>query len=163
MKSKELFEEKGMLETCREHSILGTIENSEDSFVKELGLHNLISNFSFSLKKTFSSEINNETRKTFLDILKHSIQRVKTEQDLAENLNNQDYYVWHLSIFMTLQTFMKIVNSKYRLKQKDKIVSLFDELLETKFDEFLALNSRRAKKQGEESGKPPRLESLDEV
>ena len=43
---------------------------------------------------------------------------------------------------MTIQTFIEIVKSKYRLDHKKEIKSLFDELLRNDFFKFIKLNSK---------------------
>lgn len=127
----------------KEESMLRSLENFDRRFSEDIELSDLISGFKnifFNLFK-FGS-MSSEEKDNIYNILNYCIDKIKIEYKRTKNLNNLEFFVWHLSMFMTIQSFMKIVELKYNLKRKDEIEVLFDELLTKEFLKFTELNSK---------------------
>lgn len=109
--------------------------------MNEVELSSLISGFHELLFDLFEPQLSTETMSLFNEIEEYCIDIIKREHKKTEYLDNKELLVWHLSMVMTIQTFIEIVESKYRLDHKKEIKRLFDELLRIDFFKFIKLNS----------------------
>jgi len=126
----------------KEYALLNSLEYLNRRLMNEVELSSLISRFHELLFDLFEPQLSTETMSLFNEIEEYCIDIIKREHKKTEYLDNKELLVWHLSIFMTIQTFIEIVESKYRLDHKKEIKSLFDELLRNDFFKFIKLNSK---------------------
>jgi len=126
----------------REYALTNSLEYLNRRLMNEVELSSLISRFHELLFDLFEPQLSTETMGLFNEIEEYCIDIIKREHKKTEYLDNKELLVWHLSMVMTIQTFIEIVKSKYRLDHKKEIKSLFDELLRNDFFKFIKLNSK---------------------
>jgi len=125
----------------REYALMNSLEYLNRRLMNEVELSSLISRFHELLFDLFEPQLSTETMGLFNEIEGYCIDIIKREYKKTEYLDNKELLVWHLSMVMTIQTFIEIVESKYRLDHKKETKSLFDELLRKDFFKFIKLNS----------------------
>lgn len=125
----------------KEYALMNSLEYLNRRLMNEVELSSLISRFHELLFDLFESQLSTETMGIFNEIEEYCIDIIKREHKKTEYVDNKELLVWHLSMVMTIQTFIEIVESKYRLDHKKEIKSLFDELLRNDFFKFIKLNS----------------------
>ena len=125
----------------KEYVLLNSLEYLNRRLMNEVELSSLISRFHELLFDLFEPQLSTETTDLFNEIEEYCIDIIKREHKKTEYLDNKELLVWHLSMVMTIQTFIEIVESKYKLDHKKEIMSLFDELLRNDFFRFIKLNS----------------------
>jgi hypothetical protein len=128
-----------------------TEESSNLSLLKlgrlpeEIELSPLISNLVSSLTELFKDEITNEDDWLLLKgIIENVTECLKHEyKKTIVDLKPTEFYLWHISMFMTIRTYITIVESKYRLNDSEEITDLFLCLLKKDFLSFLESNEKR--------------------
>lgn len=125
----------------KEYTFMNSLEYLNRRLMNEVELSSLISRFHELLFDLFEPQLTTGTMDIFNEIEEYCIDSIKREHKKTEHLSNKELLVWHLSMFMTIQTFIEIVESKYRLDHKKEIKSLFDELLRIDFFKFISLNA----------------------
>lgn len=131
----------------KEEGMLKSLEESGMRLLsRDMELSDILSELKHILFNLFPpKKLSKNDKHNIRDILKYCEEMIKIEYERTKNLNSLEFSVWHLSMFMTIHTFMEIIELKYDLKRKNKIMSLFDELLEEDFYEFIDLNSKLKK------------------
>lgn len=109
--------------------------------MNEVELSSLILRFHELLFDLFEPQLSTETMDLFNEIEEYCIDRIKRAHIKTEYVTNKERCVWYLSMVMTIQTFIEIVESKYMLDHKKEIKRLFDELLRIDFFKFINLNA----------------------
>lgn len=136
---------KVVLETYdREYSFLRSMEYSNKRHMSpELESSFLISDFHKLFFDSFEYKLkhDNQIRDVFWEINQYCVDHIKTEYERTKDLDILEFRVWHLSVFMTIQSFITITDSKYTLNQKNEIEELFVGLLNDELYDFIKLNS----------------------
>lgn len=120
---------------------MDSLKYTSRRLMNEIELSSLISGFHEVFFSLFEPQLCIEKMNYFNEIEEYCIEIIKLEHRKTEYLDKREFIVWHLSMFMTIQTFVEIIESKYTLDQKEEIKHLFDELLKTDFFRFIKLNS----------------------
>lgn len=139
--------DKTIIETYNhEYELLGSMENFKSRFNYEIESSSLIINFHYLFYKSFEPELRDEEKKSIFDqIEKDCINNIKIEHIRATNLDNKEFFAWHLSMFILIQSFIQIINAKYNLENKEKITDIFKELLK---DDFYKINKIKSDELG---------------
>ncbi|MGB9980222.1 hypothetical protein [Methanobacterium sp.] len=128
----------------KEYSLLESLQYSNKRSNKDIESSSLISGFHELFFSSFKHQLGDiEKNDRFRDIEDYCTERIKFEYIRTNDLNVNEFYAWHLSIFMTIQSFIKISRSKYSLVQKNQFVNLFDKLLNEDLYKFTELNSSK--------------------
>ena len=117
----------------KECTLMDSLKYSRRRLMNEVELSSLISGFHELLFSLFEPQLSIEKMNFFNEIEEYCIEILKLEHKRTEYLDKREFIVWHLGMFMTIQTFIEIIESKYTLDQKEEIIHLFDELLKTDF------------------------------
>ena len=125
----------------KEFTLIDSLKYSSRRLKNEIELSSLISGFHELLYSLFEPQLCIEKMNYFSEIEEHCIEIIKLEHRKTEYLDKREFSVWHLSMFMIIQTFIEIIESKYTLDQKKEIKHLFNELLKIDFFGFIKLNS----------------------
>lgn len=130
----------------KEYSFLKSLEYSEDRLMSsDVESSSLISDFNKLFFDSFEPILkeNRGKNKLFWEINNYCIDIIKIEYERTKDLNVSEFYVWHLSIFMTIQSFITITGSKYNLEHEKEIKRLLDKLLKKDLYKFIKLNSEK--------------------
>lgn len=126
-----------------ENFLLDLIEISNNRFL-EIEICVLISDFHKIMSRIFNNQLDDKLYvRVYVDIEKYCINRLKDEYKKAQTLDLNQFMIWHLSLFMAIQTFIETVSSKYNLKYYSEIEQLFDDILDTDFYDFIDMNSEK--------------------
>lgn len=110
---------------------------------EEIELSPLVSNLNSSLMELFEDEVNIQNKYSLTDLIKTVTECLKHEYRKTKDLQPKEFYVWHISMFMTIQTYITIIESKYCLNDIEETKNLFSSLLKKEFLSFLENNEKR--------------------
>ncbi|MCK5233738.1 MAG: hypothetical protein KAJ91_02870 [Candidatus Aenigmarchaeota archaeon] len=107
---------------------------------EEIELSTLISNLNSSLMDLFQEEFTTRNNERFVEFLERSTTYLKHEYMKTKKLTPKEFYLWHISMFMTIRTYITIVESKYILSDVEEIEGVWLSLLKKEFFSFLEKN-----------------------
>ena len=124
----------------KEFALIDSLKYTDRRLMNEVELSSLISSLHELLYEVLNPQLTSEKMHIFSEIDEYCIDTIKCHHKKTEYLNNREFLVWHLSIFMVIQTFVEIIESKYKLEQKEEIKHTFEKLVKTDFYKFITLN-----------------------
>jgi hypothetical protein len=126
----------------REYSLLESIKYSNVRR-PEIESSSLISTFDKLFFDILKPQLTDDDKKElFNQIEEFCIDNIRLEYKRTTHLDPMEFFVWHLSIFMVIQSFIKILESKYNLEHEKEIKDIFSKLLREDFYKFIELNSK---------------------